>query len=45
LKKNKNTATLLQKALDGVKAKAAHRKIQFPIDCQKSFELGVSLLK
>ena len=26
-------------------AKAAHRKIQFPIDCQKAFELGVSLIK
>ena len=26
-------------------AKAAHRKVQFPIDCQKAFELGVSLLK
>ncbi len=26
-------------------AKAAHRKIQFPIDCQKAFDLGVSLIK
>jgi multimeric flavodoxin WrbA len=26
-------------------AKAAHRKIQFPIDCQKAFELGVNLIK
>ncbi|MDT8716967.1 flavodoxin family protein [Clostridium sp. 19966] len=25
--------------------KAAHRKVQFPIDCQKAFELGVSLIK
>ncbi|MBU3199859.1 flavodoxin family protein [Clostridium estertheticum] len=26
-------------------AKAAHRKIQFPLDCQKAFELGASLIK
>ncbi|KZL90404.1 flavodoxin family protein [Clostridium magnum] len=26
-------------------AKAAHRKIQFPLDCQKAFELGVNLIK
>ena len=26
-------------------AKAEHRKIQFPIDCQKAFELGVNLIK
>lgn len=26
-------------------AKAAHRKVQFPIDCQKAFELGKSLIK
>lgn len=26
-------------------AKAAHRKIQFPIDCQKAFEIGTSLIK
>ena len=26
-------------------AKAAHRKVQFPIDCQKAFELGESLIK
>ncbi|MCB2356993.1 flavodoxin family protein [Clostridium estertheticum] len=25
--------------------KAAHRKIQFPLDCQKAFELGASLIK
>ena len=26
-------------------AKAAHRKIQFPLDCQKAFELGANLIK
>jgi multimeric flavodoxin WrbA len=26
-------------------AKATHRKVQFPIDCQKAFELGVNLIK
>lgn len=26
-------------------SKAAHRKIQFPLDCQKAFELGASLIK
>ncbi|WP_434799302.1 flavodoxin family protein [Terrisporobacter vanillatitrophus] len=26
-------------------SKAAHRKVQFPIDCQKAFDLGVSLIK
>jgi multimeric flavodoxin WrbA len=26
-------------------AKAAHRKIQFPLDCEKAFELGVNLIK
>ncbi|AWI03048.1 flavodoxin family protein [Clostridium drakei] len=26
-------------------AKASHRKIQFPLDCQKAFELGVNLIK
>lgn len=26
-------------------AKAAHRKTQFPLDCQKAFELGANLLK
>ncbi|WP_026881079.1 flavodoxin family protein [Clostridium akagii] len=26
-------------------AKAEHRKIQFPLDCQKSFELGANLIK
>jgi multimeric flavodoxin WrbA len=26
-------------------AKVAHRKIQFPLDCQKAFELGASLIK
>ena len=26
-------------------AKAAHRKIQFPLDCQKAFEVGVNLIK
>ncbi|APM40752.1 flavodoxin family protein [Clostridium kluyveri] len=26
-------------------AKATHRKIQFPLDCQKAFELGASLIK
>lgn len=26
-------------------AKTAHRKVQFPIDCQKAFELGASLIK
>lgn len=26
-------------------AKAEHRKIQFPLDCQKAFELGVNLIK
>ncbi len=26
-------------------AKAAHRKVQFPLDCQKAFELGVNLIK
>lgn len=25
--------------------KAAHRKIQFPLDCEKAFELGVNLIK
>ncbi|NRT76098.1 flavodoxin family protein [Clostridium beijerinckii] len=25
--------------------KAAHRKIQFPLDCQKAFELGANLIK
>ncbi|MBU3202362.1 flavodoxin family protein [Clostridium estertheticum] len=25
--------------------KAAHRKIQFPIDCQKAFELGLNFIK
>jgi hypothetical protein len=25
--------------------KAAHRKIQFPLDCQRAFELGASLSK
>ena len=25
--------------------KAEHRKIQFPLDCQKAFELGVNLIK
>ncbi|AWK52955.1 flavodoxin [Clostridium beijerinckii] len=25
-------------------AKAAHRKIQFPLDCQKAFELGANLI-
>ena len=27
------------------KRKAEHRKIQFPLDCQKAFEIGVDLLK
>ena len=26
-------------------AKAEHRKIQFPIDCEKAFELGSNLIK
>lgn len=26
-------------------AKAEHRKIQFPIDCQKAFEIGANLIK
>lgn len=26
-------------------AKTSHRKVQFPIDCQKAFELGTSLIK
>jgi len=26
-------------------AKAEHRKIQFPLDCQKAFELGANLIK
>lgn len=26
-------------------AKAEHRKIQFPLDCQKAFELGTNLIK
>lgn len=26
-------------------AKAAHRKTQFPLDCEKAFELGVNLIK
>lgn len=26
-------------------SKAAHRKVQFPIDCQKAFDIGVSLIK
>jgi multimeric flavodoxin WrbA len=26
-------------------AKAAHRKLQFPLDCQKAFEIGASLIK
>lgn len=26
-------------------AKAEHRKVQFPIDCQKAFDLGASLIK
>lgn len=26
-------------------AKAEHRKVQFPIDCQKAFEIGASLIK
>ncbi|OOM73151.1 flavodoxin family protein [Clostridium sp. BL-8] len=26
-------------------AKAEHRKIQFPLDCQKAFEIGASLIK
>ncbi|WP_315069051.1 flavodoxin family protein [uncultured Clostridium sp.] len=26
-------------------AKAAHRKVQFPLDCQKAFEIGASLIK
>jgi len=25
--------------------KAAHRKLQFPLDCQRAFELGVNLIK
>ena len=25
--------------------KAAHRKVQFPLDCQKAFELGANLIK
>ncbi len=25
--------------------KAEHRKIQFPLDCEKAFELGVNLIK
>ncbi|WP_160690876.1 flavodoxin family protein [Clostridium sp. C2-6-12] len=25
--------------------KAAHRKLQFPLDCEKAFELGVNLIK
>ena len=26
-------------------AKASHRKIQFPLDCQKAYEIGASLIK
>ncbi len=26
-------------------AKAAHRKVQFPLDCKKAFEMGASLIK
>lgn len=26
-------------------AKAEHRKVQFPLDCQKAFEIGASLIK
>jgi hypothetical protein len=26
-------------------AKTAHRNVQFPLDCQKAFELGASLIK
>ena len=25
-------------------AKAEHRKVQFPLDCQKAFEIGASLI-